>query len=349
MQSVISARPKRVLRTQADMAGVLRVSTVTVHKALTHQSGVSKELREKVLALASKSGYRIHAGAKAMRRGSFDCIALVQSQFAARSVLPSSLLAGVCATANDNERQLIVATLADEKLTSDIAVPMILRECMSDGLLLNYSAAIPPRIAELLARYAIPTIWLNSKHPADCVYPDDLGAGRGATRELLKLGHRRVVYLDFSSPASSEAIHYSCIDRLQGYSQTMRQAGLAPRRYGDEAIWDQREMIPSLRAMLREPTRPTAAVCYGIREVRGLVHAAALEGLSAPKDFSVIGISDRCEPEFDLRYSVMLLPEAEMGRQGVEMLLKKISDPTTAIPARSVPCTLDLGEMIGSV
>ncbi|WP_455715304.1 LacI family DNA-binding transcriptional regulator, partial [Anaerosporobacter sp.] len=42
----------------ADLAAVLKVSTVTVSKALSNQKGVSDELRERIKKLAVEMGYR---------------------------------------------------------------------------------------------------------------------------------------------------------------------------------------------------------------------------------------------------------------------------------------------------
>ena len=51
-------------------------------------------------------------------------------------------------------------------------------------------------MTELIRRDHIPAVWLNAKRGADCVYADDLAGAREGTERLLRLGHKRVAWLD---------------------------------------------------------------------------------------------------------------------------------------------------------
>ncbi len=54
--------PKKT--TMSDIAAKLGISTVTVSKALSGQKGVSEEMRQKIIALAEKTGYQKSFGIK---------------------------------------------------------------------------------------------------------------------------------------------------------------------------------------------------------------------------------------------------------------------------------------------
>ena len=79
-------------------------------------------------------------------------------------------------------------------------------------------------------------MWVNAKFEVDCVYPDDYGAAKSATRQLIELGHRRIAFVHFINPLfgatfeeSRPRFHYSVEDRAFGYRDAMREAGLSPR------------------------------------------------------------------------------------------------------------------------
>ena len=67
-------------------------------------------------------------------------------------------------------------------------MPRLLTEACSDGLLIDYTHAIPPALLALIERHRIPAVWINSRQPLDCVRPDDEAAGYDATRRLLERG-----------------------------------------------------------------------------------------------------------------------------------------------------------------
>jgi LacI family transcriptional regulator len=332
--------------TQAHLAEMLGVSQVSIHKALTNQSGVSEKTRQKVLALAQRYGYRLNVGAKAMRGGSLGCIGLLLSEAPARSVLPPALLDGIQRATAANDFHLVISALPDEKLTSEGYVPKILREVMADGLLINYNARVPKKMVELIRRHGILSIWINSKQPRDGVYPDDIQGARLGTQHLLNLGHRRIVYLDYTTATTEPVWHYSGPDRLAGYEATMREAGLQPQRLGAPPDWVSEQAVAQIRQLLSEKNRPTAIFSYSIRELRAVIVAAAMLNLRIPEDLSVATFAGEPLSELGRPISSVMLPERELGESAVRMLLRKLSTPNKPIVSESLPCTWREGRTV---
>jgi LacI family transcriptional regulator len=247
--------------------------------------------------------------------------------------------------------RLIVSKLSDEKLTSQQLLPAILREFACDGLLINYTDHIPKEMIAMIQRYRIPSIWINSRQAADCVYYDDFGGAMAATQRLISLGHRRIAYLDFTD---HEGAHYSRIDRHQGYLQAMRSAGIEAfdrERLVGVPVTDRLDCVCEL---LSKPDRPTAILTYDAGE--RVLYAASLAKLRVPEDLSVIAFTNepkhepsRGEGFFGRNLTRLRVPADQAGHKAVEMLFQKIANPKQKLPAAVVPLVLESGETCAAV
>jgi GntR family transcriptional regulator, arabinose operon transcriptional repressor len=139
--------------------------------------------------------------------------------------------------------------------------------------------------------------------PCDYVTSDNLAAGRLATQHLLDLGHRRIVFV------SHEVLTLGPVaDRMAGYRETMRRAGLVPLDpwivYGDgseltpRALLNMAEdaeklVIDHLVNHLRDAThRPTAIFAVNDYVALLTLRAAHQAGLCIPDDLSIVGVDD---------------------------------------------------------
>ena len=157
------------------------LSPITVSRVLGDKSDKHRpETRERVLRAAEELGYRINTAARAISTGRFGSVALLMSTEGSFSYLPGPLMDGIQEVLEEQDLHLTVARLSDEKLTDAEYVPQILREWTADGVLINYHFHIPGRLIELVRRYNVPSIWINSKQECNSVHPDDFGAGRRA-------------------------------------------------------------------------------------------------------------------------------------------------------------------------
>ncbi len=313
------------------------MSVPSVSQILNHKGLYRQETRDKVLASARKLGYRPNAAARSTRMGEFGAVALLISTDPQRSTLPNGMLRGILTGLGDRDLQLQVTMLPDEKLTSEGFVPRILTQSMSDGLLINYTDHIPEKMIELIREHHVPSIWLNARLERDCVMPDDIDAGRRAAEHLLAMGHRRIVYVDYSASG-----HYSSDDRYVGYAAAMAQAGLAARRLGGVDGLDRR--IAQSRALLGEADRPTAIVSYGGGSSNPICHAAVDMGLRIPDDLSIVHFGGRPAVHFaDKLFTTMTVPEEQMGHEAVAMLTRRITQPSNRLDSLSITYDFELG------
>lgn len=274
-----------------------------------------------------------------MRAGRFKSIGLLLSTESARSSFPSRLFDGIYAELADAGMRLTLSKLADATLASAGAMPQLLEELCVDGLLINYTHSFPAKMEDLIRQYVLPSVWINSRHNADCVYPDDCDAGWQATEALLGQGHRRIAYV-----ASVNQTHYSTGERLRGYRAAMTQAGLRPTVFsveGDTLITDERARF--CRSLLSQPDRPTACVSYGLDDAMTLLCMGKDLGLSVPRDLSLVTFGDTASGGAGVVMTTALVPEHAVGQRAAEMLIAKIEAPEIPLDPSVIAYTIKRG------
>jgi LacI family transcriptional regulator len=241
-----------------------------------------------------------------------------------------------------HDMHLTLTELPDSNLTDEKFIPKILRESMSDGLIVHYFQDAPEQMLELIQRHHLPAVWTNVRRATDSVCPDDLQGGRLAAEHLLRLGHRRIAYVDSVhnfNPRSERQDHYSAAERFEGYSSAMRAAGLEPRLLSKRMNLPASAVTEFASSWLSSDDRPTAVVTYSPREAQGVVLAAARLGISIPRDLSIVTFEGQ-PVDIGVPITTALLPEREVGREAVRMLLEKIAEPERSFPSRALKIVL---------
>jgi LacI family transcriptional regulator len=319
--------------TQAEIASRVGISKIAVSYALRGSKKVSAETRRRVEKAAEELGYRANAGARAIRTGRFGSIALLLARHKFVSNLPSALLAGIESTVSESDYNLLLARLPDEQLTREGFLPKLLREQAADGLLINYTYKIPPKMIRLIRRYDLPAVWINSKQPADCVYPDDADAAERATAHLIARGHRRIAYIDYAYPADQlRDAHYSARDREAGYLSAMKQAGLRATvlRPADDRAKSEEPAV--LMRLLKSKDRPTGFVSQSAAGLPRLFVIAAGLGLAAPRDLAAVTFAENAGQIYGAPTTVMVIGNPEIGTRAVQMLLTKLASNAPQAP-----------------
>ena len=338
---------ERGMPTLSDVAALAGVSKVSASVALNGaKSGtvLSDATRQRILMAAEELGYKRNGSMASARVGRFGSVALLLSTDENRSHLPARLWDGIHDELARHDLHLTVSRLPDEKLTDEGVVPKILREWMCDGLLIDYTNHIPQKMLDLIQGHQLPAVWINSQQKSDCVYPDDLGAGRWVTEHLVKLGHTRIGYADFTYVPEDPNEHYSGRARRAGYVTAMEKAGFAPQilPYLAEA-----ERSPFCRDLLRRNDAPTALICYGDIETGLFMMAAASLGKSIPRDVSLVSFVSPGASLNGYLLSGASLQQYEVGRRAAQLLREKIARPMQAFDPQTITFDWEEGQTCG--
>lgn len=345
-EGVLVRNGRRQRVTVRDVAAKSGCSATSVSHILgKHGHRYLPETRERVLAAAKGLGYRPNASARAMLLGRFDCLALVQSTEQGRSSISAPALEGLSAAAERHDCHLSITRIADAMLEDRGLFPKLLRQLMADGMLVNYNTQIPPPFVQALQECQLPCIWMRSKQPTDCIYPDEYGVGVQATRHLIGLGHTRIAYADYGHGAYGLGTgHFGALDCERGYWRTMEEAGLAPRVLREKERVLRNERPDRFRHVFEGPARPTALVTYALSSALPAIHAALTLGLAIPRDLSLVTFGAQLEDIMGINLTTVASPEFEYGSEAVEMLMVKISEPERRLEPRVVACRLLEGD-----
>lgn len=335
-------RTKTTSVTQQDIADQLGVNQKTVSMAFRSPERLRPETVERIVTTARQLGYRPNAGARAIRSGRFNSIALISSALEWRSNMPSEMLAGIQDVLEAEGNSLSLWRMTDAELADESKVPKALTEIGADGALINYEVNIPDRMLELIKRFRIPAVWLNAKLKADCVRPDDFDASAKAVEHLVSLGHREIVYIDLHHAVSKEGRHYSRDDRRLGYLRAMKKAGLKAQTILPVRGRGRGDWLAYVANQLKRMPKVTAVMGYGGSEPGIVLRAVEVVlGKRVPDDLSIMTVSSARRPTIcDLPLTAMVVPAREVGCEAARLLSRKIRQPAKSFAPVLVPFEL---------
>ena len=340
--------------TMADVADRAGVSRTLVSFILDGKPGASAETRRRVLAVADEIGYRPDSAARLLARGRSRTLGVLTD---VRQLFQAELVTGIYPAAESiGYEVLLSANLPDR----DESVPidaLLSHRCGSLILLgptsnTGYFRALSDRVPVVVVgrRLAAPAA-VSGAHGLATVRTDDAKGIRQAVSYLVDLGHRDIHHVDGGTDPGSA-------DRRRAYRAAMRSHGLSKRAKVIPGAHYEEAGAVAARAMLAEPTLPTAVLAGNDRCALGLLDGFTRAGVEVPSELSLIGYDDSHlsdNPRIDLttvhqdaaamahhsvRLAVAMLEENKTGFVDVVLEPKLVVRGTTGAPhgSTALPC-----------
>lgn len=303
-----------------DVARAAGVSTATAARALGGYGHASPAARRKVSESARRLGYRPNVVARALVSRATTTVGLVVGDI--ENPFFAAAARGL-ADVMDAHGYTVLLANADEDAGRERRAVDALRARQVDGMVVVPApGASPEHLAELVTA-GVPLVLLDRAVvgvAADSVLARNVAGARAAVAHLAGLGHRRIGVVSDSPEITSSA------ERIQGYRQALRAAGIAPEpglisiggptRDDGEAA--------ALR-LLDRPDRPTAVFTANNFMTVGALRAARSLGLRIPEDVALVGFDDLdwttlVQPPV----TVVRQPVADLGRVAGERLLRRL-------------------------
>jgi DNA-binding LacI/PurR family transcriptional regulator len=273
------ANPGRRPRLE-DVAADVGVSTASVSLVLRGVAGPSAETRERVLAAATRLGYRPDRTASLLARRRTHLLGV---PVVLRDAFRAELAEEVQVAAD--ERGYSVALGAVTAVHEEDRVVETLLDLRCEALLLLSPELGTDALAELGGRVPVVVVGRHVE-PAgfDVVrVADDEGVGQ-AVDHLVGLGHRDLVHVDGAGAPMAA-------DRRSGFLAATRRHGLATARVLPGG-YDEAAGAAAARALLDEPVLPTAVLAANDRSAIGLLDVFLRAGVRVPSEVSVVGYDD---------------------------------------------------------
>ena len=331
---------KRV--TMTDIATKAGVSQSTVSLVLNAMTGtkLSKETRQRVLRIAEELSYQLPEGRKSLTTDPTPSPALPPKD-ARRLILylvdeistsPHPVVSVDGAKDEAWSQGTLVAvftTRSNADMESAVLAAMLANPLLAGVV---YSTIFTRQTVAPAALSTVPTVLLNCYVPEgsephfSSIVPSEVVGGTTATEYLIHAGHKRIGFIN------GEPWMDAAKDRLKGYRRALASADIA---YEDtlvrEGDWQVTTGFDCTLSLMEHIRPPSAIFCANDLMAVGCLEALRTLGLNVPSDVSVIGYDDQeIARHTHPPLTTLLLPNYEMGRLAVELLL----DEANGMPHR---------------
>jgi LacI family transcriptional regulator len=327
-------RPDRARRTTMnDVARVAGVSSASVSYALTGAPGVSDELRERIRAIANELGYRPSLVAQGLKTGRARSIGLLLADIT--NPFYTEIAASAVVAAGDEGYEVLISHVglgegADEEDADELGAARLATvarahiDRYSSGLMLTSLLASDRPLLEELRRTHVPVVQLYRRvpdEPSDWVGIDDHAAAEEVMNHLLATGRRHIAVLGGQRSSSASAA------RAAGFIDALRAAGLQTAN-PDRGLWggiSRRSGLERARELFAGDTPIDAVACGNDLIALGVLDACREAGRAVPDDVAVTGIDDMNFASVGpLQLTTVAVPREQIGRRGVQLLLRRI-------------------------
>lgn len=302
-----------------DVAKKSGLSVVTVSRVLNNSTSVRQKNKEKVLQAMKDLDYHPNASARSLASGKTGIIGLTLT------TLHDTVLDAVVKEINDClAEQGYFLALSISAGDEDSFQRSMFQEDRVDGVILLSPMNADVYVMELKKR-KIPFVILDNqqRNPSvPSVVVNNFKGGYDATKHLIDLGHTEIAHISGPEP------YLSSRDRERGYLFALEEAGLTPFHIEQGTFG-----IPSGYSIamrwIQSGRLPTAVFAADDFIALGVMDAFKNERIRIPEDVSIVGFDDQIyAEEFRPTLTTIRQPFEKIGRQGVDILLKLIKDPS---------------------
>lgn len=328
-------------QTLKQIAQDLKLSQMSVSRALHGQKGVSDETRRLVQEYARRIHYRPNLAARALAQRKTQTLGVIFPSL--RQTFWADIVLGIEQAAKAGGYSVLMAHSNDRDEVEREEIRTLLARQV-DALLI--ASSNPDANADLLAQAsASRPVVLFDRYAESLdvpgVFCDDRAGGRQATEHLIGLGYKRVAHL--AGPPTLSVAR----DRRRGYQDAMRAAGLAESTaecgFGEEAG------RTGMRALLDGAAPPEAVFAAHDPIAFGVLDVCKERGLRVPADLALISYTDVDHAHhLAVPLTVMAQPTFEMGQATARLALDLLAGRTPASTRVVLPARLIVRESCGA-
>jgi len=313
------------MATIGDVAREAGVSRSTVSYALSGKRSISSETRDRIEKAITSLGFTVNAGARALATSQTMVLGLLL-QFHEDEFAPAMLqyVLPISDSAREHGYDILMVTESD----GPTALRRITSSGMVDGVVLLDVIHDDPRLPVLRAAQQPGTlVGLPGEPEGLDVFDLDFGeAARMLVDHLHALGHREIILVTPPRHVFDRGGAYSWRFRDAALERAARYGILMHPYYGES---QQPAISRDLHAILDARRDATALIVHNDASIAALPSVLTERGVSVPDDLSVVSLySKNFGRTFSLPYTAIETSPDRLGRQAVQQLVKRITEPT---------------------
>ena len=305
----------------SDIAEKLKISTVTVSKALSNKDGVGDELRSQIIALAKDMGYKTKPASDSKGNITGNVGVIIPSKFFSPEVSFYWYLFTHLSTQLLKRNFFTMMELVSAEDEASLILPRLLTEKKVDGLIFmgQMSTQYIEKAAALTENFILMDFYTENPD-YDCVVCDDFYNSYLITSYLIERGHKSLRFVgNFDATTSIR-------DRFMGFQKALYEHGIPSDV--DQIIKDRQADGLLLEKMELDKAAGDvqAFVCNCDLTASKVIAQLTAAGIKVPQDVSVTGYDNflsSSEKTIPLT-TVAVSPEKTAGL-AAELIINKIT------------------------
>jgi DNA-binding LacI/PurR family transcriptional regulator len=354
MKNATDLKEKRKKPKQADVAKAAGVVPSTVSKVINNSSGISQEIRDKVLRAIRDLGYELPASKQVVSATASRIKLVTYYQFLTRetSYFHAEVIHSILEECKNQNLEIGTVLLNRDSSNPVDSYVEKLMETPTDAVI--FVGIDAPEYLEPVRKARIPGVIVNGNDPDfffDCISPSMRDACRLATRYLISLGHREIIHV---THLYRSFIHL----RLDGFRDALEEAGIGfsaeknvinigsdERRFSPEQTADE-----IFKLVGQKKLSATAIFCASDYIAFGVIQGLQRAGKSVPGDISVASFDDiplaqLCNPAI----TSTGVNRSFLGSMAVRRLVERIKAPDDPVLRVEVGTTLAVRDSTRSI
>lgn len=303
---------KRAVR-MADIAQQLGISTVSVSKALAGKSGVSEELRTKVITLAHQMGYSgVRVRYEPGLTGNIGV--LVADHLFSGNTFYTDLYRELVLCSSAEGFSCIMEIISQEAEQTAV-LPSLAVQQRVDGII--FMGALDPNYLAAVMAVGLPCLAPDFRIPGfqiDSILRDNTDGGFLITKYLLSKGYRRIGF------GGNIVQSMNIMERYWGYRWALRQSGVAPC---EEWLW--KDLTEEAGPFILPDKLPEAFVCSDNAAAFHLANTWRQANLQNQGAAALASFDDfRITPQFRCQLASYQVDAKQMAEAAFRQMLRRI-------------------------
>lgn len=299
-----------------DVANEARVGVMSVSRVINNHPSVKASTRAKVMRAIAKTGYSPNDAARMLKGRTGRTVALMVPDL---SDFFSSCFHALQEVAIRHDYQTLVVATGRSVAVEESQLESLQKHRIA-GLLIVTSGSNGSKL-KTLHDSGIPVVALDRPVAGlqiDAVLVENREGAELGVRHLIEHGYKKIACVGFDSGS------YTVRERIEGYKQAMRAAGLEPLVHRDVNSIDAMQSL--VRRWSTATDRPAAVFSMKRISSAYLIQALHRYKLRVPRDIAVVGFDDfELAEVLGTPLTVIRQCPTEMARAAAELLFKKIS------------------------
>ena len=333
--------------TMSDVARLAGASIASVSRVINEYPGVHPELAIRVQKAVEKLNYFPASSKKRLQAGQKRLICFILTNRALHIPFHSKVLQAI---ENESSQKGDVVLFRTFSYTPETPAAELELTQFVEPVFQGKSTPLPvgailtgptyPNLVNALADSGIPFVLLANNYggadlQGDAVAFDGLQGACDATRYLIDLGHRKILFIGDPSVSWFTSLY-------QGYLQVIKERGLQPiaqTKTLSDSFYSNGYLSTELAF---EQEDGITAIFAGYDETAlGAWKAINDRGLSIPRDISLVGFDDEDYAAFTVPpLSTVRIDVEAIGRELIGQLYKKLSNPGKKLPVVTLSTNL---------